>query len=113
MNESRLEKRLRYALKCSRIVWRKPTKHTFASVDPKGGTATIRLPPELDDDYTLRTLLHELMHISIHAELGAFGAFEEDIMIRVLEPRMMGWLTEHPRHQAWWLKKLRVAREGK
>lgn len=112
MNESRLEKRLRFALKCSRIRWRKASPNRFASVEPNGGIAVIHLPPGHDDDYTLRTLLHELMHVAIHAELGSFGAFEEDIMIRVLEPRMMGWLTEHPRVQAWWLKRLREAKEA-
>ena len=112
MNESRLEKRLRYALACSTIVWRKPRKNRYAMVTSENGVHVIMLPPERDEFYTLQTLIHELCHVAIPGELGAFGTFEEEIIMRVLEPIMMNWLTEHPKQQRWWLKKLREAREG-
>ena len=111
MNESRLEKRLRYAFECSSIVWRKPHAERFAEVVADAGGKVISLPPGYDDDYTLRTLLHELCHVAIPGELGAFGVFEEDILMRVLEPRLMAHLVECPRKHAWWLRKLREARD--
>ena len=110
MNESRLEKRLRYAFDCSTIVWKKPKADTFASVTADAGAKVIHLPPGYDDDYTLRTLFHELCHVAVPGELGAFGEFEEDILMRVLEPRLMQHLVECPRKHSWWLKKLREAR---
>lgn len=114
MNEARLEKRLRFALECSTIVWKKPSRNTFASVTTKTGERfTITLPPEQDDDYTLRTLFHELCHVSLPGELSAFGVFEEDILIRVLEPRLMDHVTNRPRKHQWWMKRLREAKEGK
>ena len=113
MNESKLEKRLRWAFECSTIVWRKPKSDQFARVTADAGKKLIVLPPGYDDDYTLRTLLHELTHVAIPGELGAFGDFEEDILMRVLEPRIMQHLVECPRKHSWWLKKLRESMEGK
>ena len=110
MNESRLEKRLRFAFDCSTVVWKKPKADTFASVTADKGTKVVYLPPGYDDDYTLRTLFHELCHIAIPGELGSFGDFEEDIIMRVLEPRLMAHLMDCPRKHAWWLKKLREVR---
>lgn len=112
MNESRLEKRLRWAFDCSAVRWKKPRKEQFARVDADAGKKVITLPEGHDDDYTLRTLFHELCHVAIPGELGAFGKFEEDIILRVLEPRMMEWLVGHPRCHSWWLKKLRELREA-
>jgi hypothetical protein len=112
MNEARLEKRLRYAFECSSIVWRTPRAEQFAKIIADAGDKVISLPPGYDDDYTLRTLFHELCHVAIPGELGAFGVFEEDILMRVLEPRLMTYLVERPRKHAWWLKKLREAKEG-
>ena len=112
MNESRLEKRLRYAFECSQVVWKKPVKGRFAQVTADSGKKVIWLPPGYDQFYTLQTLIHELCHVAIPGELGAFGSFEEDIIMRVIEPAMMNWLTEHPRSQAWWLKKLRESKGG-
>lgn len=111
MNAARLEKRLRYAFECSSIVWKKPKNEQFAAVIADAGGKTIYLPPGYDDDYTLRTLLHELCHVAIPGELGAFGDFEEDILMRVLEPALMDYLVNHPRSHSWWLRKLREARE--
>lgn len=110
MNESRLEKRLRFAFECSTIRWSQPKNERFAAVTADAGQKVIILPPGCDDDYTLRTLFHELCHVAIPGELGAFGAFEEDILLRVLEPRLMHHLVERPRKHSWWLRKLREAR---
>ena len=111
MNESRLEKRLRYAFAVSRIVWKKP-RGSYADVNSDKGAHVIRIPPEGDDDWQLRSLIHELCHVAIPGELGAFGDFEEDVIERVLEPRMMDHLLRSPRKQAWWLKKLRESKEA-
>lgn len=112
MTEARLEKRLRFQLDCSRIVWKRARRGQFAKVVAESGQNIIYLPPGHDDDFTLRTLLHELMHVAIPGELAAFGIFEEDILERVLEPRMMDHLLRHPAKQAWWLKRLKSAREA-
>jgi hypothetical protein len=111
MNETQLEKRLRFAFECSTIVWAAPKHDQFAAVLANAGEKTIYLPSGYDDDYTLRTLFHELCHIAIPGELGAFGVFEEDILLRVLEPRLMHHLVERPRKHAWWLRKLQEVRE--
>ena len=113
MTEARLESRLRYAMACSTVVWRKPKKNRYAMVVSENGIHQITLPPDRDEFYTLQTLIHELCHVAIPGELGAFGAFEEDIIMRVLEPAMMNWLTEHPRSLRWWLNKIRNLKEGK
>ena len=112
MNESRLEKRLRWALDCSTIVWKAPKKDQFAKVTADKGQHVIELPPGHDDWYTLQTLIHELCHVAVPGELGAFGTFEEDVIERVLEPRMMDYLARRPKIQAWWLARLREAKEG-
>lgn len=112
MNEARLEKRLRFAFECSTVRWKHPKAEQFASVVADAGNKVIELPPGYDDDYTLRTLLHELCHVAIPGELGAFGDFEEDILMRVLEPRLMSHLVERPKKHSWWLKKLREVREA-
>ena len=111
MNESRLEKRLRFAFECSTIRWAHREDDQFAAVTADAGKKVIYLPPGYDDDYTLRTLFHELCHVAIPGELGAFGVFEEDILMRVLEPRLMNHLVERPRKHAWWLRKLREVRD--
>ena len=107
-----MEKRLRFAYECSTIRWKHPKDDQFACVTPDAGKHLIELPPGFDDDYTLRTLIHELCHVAIPGELGAFGTFEEDILMRVLEPRMMHHLIERPRKHAWWLNRLKEAREA-
>jgi hypothetical protein len=112
LNESRLEKRLRFALDCTKVVWRKePFRSHFAQVTADKGNKVVVLPLGHDDDFTLRTLFHELCHVAIPGELGAFGAFEEDILERVLEPRLMEHLLNRPRKHSWWLKKLAETRE--
>lgn len=113
MNESRLEKRLRWALDCSTVVWRAPKKHQFARVTADAGKNVIELPPGYDPWFTLQTLIHELCHVAVPGELGAFGSFEEDVIERVLEPRMMDYLARSPRKQAWWLAKLRELKGDK
>ena len=113
MNESRLEKRLRFQLDCSEVRWRKPKKDgTFAQVEADSGKKIIWLPPGFDDHYTLRTMFHELCHVAIPGELAAFGDFQEDVIERVLEPRLMEYMVRHPRSHSWWLKKLRELREA-
>lgn len=111
MTEASLEKRLRFAFDCSTVRWKAPKAEQFARVDADAGKKVISLPPGYDDDYTLRTLFHELCHVAIPGELGAFGVYEEDIIMRVLEPRLMHHLVERPRKHAWWLRKLRELRE--
>jgi hypothetical protein len=112
VTEAKLEQRLRFAYECCTIVWKKPKKDAFASVTADSGKKVICLPPGFDDDYLLRTLVHELAHVAIPGELGAFGTFEEDILLRVIEPRLMNYLTQTPRRHAWWMKKLREAKEN-
>ena len=112
MNASRLEKRLRFQLDCSTIVWRKAKSDQFAKVVADAGSKVVSLPPGYDDYFTLQALVHELAHVAIPGELGAFGEFEEDILERVIEPAMMDHLLNSPRKHAWWLKKLREAREN-
>jgi hypothetical protein len=113
LTEAALERRLRFSLACSTIKWRKLKKPTFAMVTAdQGQHHLITLPRGWDDDFTLRALLHELLHVTVPGELGAFGVFEEDILERVLEPRLMDHLLRHPRKQAFWLKALKKAREG-
>lgn len=111
MNEASLEKRLRFAFECSTVVWSKPKDEQFAAITADAGRKVIYLPPGYDDDYTLRTLFHELAHVAMPGELGALGDFEEDILLRVIEPRIMQHLVERPRKHAWWLKKLREVRD--
>ena len=111
MNEAQLEKRLRYAFEVSSIVWKKP-RGCYADVNSDKGKHTIRIPPEGDDDWRLRSLIHELCHVAIPGELGTFGTFEEDILERVIEPRMMDHLLNRPAKHKWWLKKLRESKEG-
>jgi hypothetical protein len=114
LTEAALEKRLRYAMACSRVVWRKkPFKRHFAQVASSNGQHVITLPSEgYDPDYLLRTLIHELAHVALPGELEAFGVFSEDVLERVIEPRMMDHLLRHPRKQARWLKAMAATREG-
>jgi hypothetical protein len=111
MNESVLERRLRLLFAACKVKFAK-RKTSFADVLMDAGTVVITLPPGYDDDYTLRTLLHELTHKAMPGELAAWGAFEEDIIMRVIEPRLMHWLNEHPKRHSWWLKQLSRAREA-
>lgn len=108
-----MEKRLRFAFDCCRVVWRKkPYKRHFAQVTAEAGAKVVTLPLGYDEFYTLQTLLHEVLHVAIPGELEAFGVFSEDILMRVLEPALMNYLTEHPRRQEWWLRRLRESKEG-
>ena len=108
-----MERRLRFTLSCSEIAWKKSTKSCWASITAQDGKKhRIVLPLGFDDDFTLRGLLHELLHVTIPGELMAFGVFEEDLLERVLEPRMMDHLLRHPRKQQWWLRQLAKAREA-
>jgi len=110
---SKLEKRLRFLLDTSTIVWKKASKTTWAYMQPSAGAVTIALPPDKDDDHVLRLLFHELCHYALPGELMAFGEFEEDILGRVLEPKLMEHVTNHRTIQRWWLKRLRELREAK
>jgi len=111
VTESGLEKRLRYALACSRIVWRKKLyKRHFAQIVSDRGQHVITLPEGYDSDYLLRTLIHELAHVALPGELDAFGVLQEDVIERVIEPRMMDYILRHPKKQQWWLRY--VTKEG-
>lgn len=112
MTEASLEKQLRFAFQCSKVVWQKAKPDQFAAMMPDKGISIIYLPPDYDDEFTLRTLIHELAHFAVPAQLGAFGVFEEDILERVIEPRMMHYLINSPRKHAWWLARLKEARNA-
>ena len=100
-------------LSCSDIVWRKPKRDRYAMVVAEQGQRhRIILPPDADDDYVLRTLLHELLHVTVPGELGAFGVFEEPILERVLEPLMLDYLLRRPKKHERWLAAVKKAREG-
>lgn len=75
-----------------------------------GGDKFITLPIDFDDDYTLRYLLHELCHLALPGELGAFGKLEEEIIIRVLEPFVFKHLLDNPKKHSWWLNQLATLR---
>lgn len=112
MTEASLERRLWFMLSCCDIVWRKPRKRTYAMVVAEQGRKhRVTLPTGADDDYTLRTLIHELLHVTVPGELSAFGIFEEDILERVLEPRLMDYLLRTPKRHERWLAAVRKARE--
>lgn len=114
MTEAALERRLWFMLSCSDIVWRRPKKRCYAMVTVEQGKRhRITLPPDADDDYTLRTLIHELLHVTVPGELSAFGVFEEDILERVLEPRLMDYLLRSPKKHEKWLAAVRTARKPK
>lgn len=109
MTPASLEKRLRFQMDCSTVRWVHPKTDRFASVVSDKGKKTIDLPPGYDDFYTLRTLFHELGHVAAPGELAAFGNMEEDVIERVLEPRLMAYVLSHPRIHEFWLRQLREA----
>jgi len=111
--EIAVERRLRGALSSSVVRFRKLKNPTFACVTMDNGKAVITLPRGFDDDYILRTLLHELMHFAMPGELAAWGSWEEDILERVVEPNLMRWIVGQPRIHAWWLRKLTQLRGQK
>jgi len=107
MTAANLEKRLRFAFDCSTVVWKKSSGWVLAKADVDKGRTIVTLPAGYDDDFTLRTLLHELCHVAIHGELASFGIFEEEILVRVIEPVLMEYVTGNTRKHEWWLKKLK------
>lgn len=109
MTDAAIEKRLRYSLALSTIKWRKGTRHEYASINSWNAHHTIYLPPDQDEDYTLRYLIHELAHVSIHSELGPWTTKEEKILERIVEPDLMGYLMRSRYRHEWWLKKLKAA----
>lgn len=111
MNEHKLEARLRLLFEASTVRFRK-LKRAYAQITMDAGTSTITLPLGYDDDFTLRLLLHELSHKAMVAELAALGDFEEDFINRVIEPRMMLWLSHRKKSLAWWLRRLKQARDN-
>ena len=104
-----LEKRLRFQFECSVIHWKKPKKDQFAHVSAENGKKVIDLPPGYSDDYTLRTLFHELSHVAIPGELSAFMDWEEDLLEKVVEPNLMAYVLSEPRLHEFWLSKLKEA----
>ena len=105
-----LEKRLRFLAQTT-PTFHGPLKGCFALTTMVNGTNTITLPDpqKWDDDYILRTYIHELCHIALPGELVAFGIFEESIIERVLEPYVMLHILKRPRIHEWWLKRLAAA----
>ena len=108
-----VEKRLRLVFAAHVVRFGKLKKPTLAVVTMDAGKAVITLPRGYDDYMTLMMLLHELMHFAMPGELAAWGEWEEDMLERVAEPRLMQWIVGHPRAYAWWLKNLRALREAK
>lgn len=103
-----LEKRLRFQMDCSTIVWKVPKVGDYeATIDPVSGHHTIHLPPGYDDFYTLRFLFHELGHVAAPGELSAFHDWEEDILERVEEPQLMAYILANSRIHEYWLRRLR------
>lgn len=112
MNESKLESRLRLLLAACKVRIAPLKGGTLGHTTMDGGNVAITIAPGFDDDYTLRVLIHELTHKAMPGELAAFGSFEEDILARVIEPRLMFWLVEHPRRHAWWMRQVKAIREA-
>ena len=103
-----LNKRMLFVFKTVKMRYGK-LKSCEAIVSPRqGGDPTpITIPRGFDDDYTLRYVFHELSHIVLPGELGAFGEFEEDIIIRVLEPAWIRYVTANGRRHAAWISNLK------
>lgn len=112
MTTATLERRLRLLFDSSTVRFAKLKDPTIASVDMDYGKVVITLPPGYDDDYTLRLLFHELVHMAMPGELSAMGEWEEDILRRVAEPKLMELMLKRPRRHEWWLKRLRTIREA-
>jgi len=110
VNESKLERRLRLLFDNCEVRFG-PVKGGVGQTTMDAGKVVVTLPTGYDDDYTLRVLIHELTHHAMPGELAAWGAFEEDILNRVVEPRMMFWITERARTHQWWVKRLNQAKE--
>lgn len=98
-----LNKRMLYVFETVKVRFGKP-KSCEAIVSPSQGQVTpITIPRGFDDDYTLRYIFHELAHVVLPGELSAFGEFEEDIIVRVLEPAWIRYVTSNGRRHARWL----------
>lgn len=109
MTDAAIEARLWYSLSLSTIRWRKATKHEYASIDSWNATHTINLPVDQDEEYTLRYLIHELAHVSLHSELGPWTRKEEKVLYRVVEPDLMDYLLSQRHKHEKWLTALRAA----
>ena len=108
LTPSSLEKRLRDLSNLVRLK-RKKLKSSYALVTYDAGVYTISLPPDKDDDYDLRTFLHELTHIACGPELSPWGApFCEGILERVIEPHMIQYIIASPAKHRWWLNRLKA-----
>jgi len=107
-----LEKRLRDISHLVRLR-RKKLKSSYAQVVYENGIYTITLPPPKDDDYDLRTFLHELIHIACGPELSPWGEkFQEDFLERTIEPAMIQYIIAHPTRHIQWLKRLKALDNG-
>lgn len=92
---------------------RQKLKTCYALVTYENGISTITLPPDNDDDYDLRTFLHELCHLSFSAELNIWSeTLQELILERVLEPQIMKFIFDYPSKHRWWLKRLKDLDDG-
>ena len=111
--EPTLERRMRLLFSASVVRFGKLKKPTFACVTMENGKAVITLTDGFDDDYTLRTLFHELVHLAMPGELSSWGSWEEDILERVVEPNLMRWIVGRPRIHSWWLRQVADLRGAK
>ena len=110
MTTATIERRLRLLYDATRVQFG-DLKASTACTTMDGGKAVVTLPHGYDDYYTLQILLHELVHLAMPGQLAAWGTWEEDIVVRVAEPNLMHWLTEHPKRHEWWVKRLCKLRE--
>lgn len=77
-------------------------------MDYQNGQTLVTLPPDRDDDYDLRTFLHELLHVTLAPELNSWASpLSEDIIERVLEPRLIFFIISRPSRHRWWLSRLK------
>jgi hypothetical protein len=103
-----LEKRLRDISNLVKLKIKK-LKSSYALVTYENGAYTITIPPDQDDDYNLRTFLHELVHIACGPELSPWGTpFQEAFLERCIEPMMIQHIIANPTRHRWWLKRLKA-----
>lgn len=107
LTDAALNKRMLFVFETVRMRYGH-LKTAEAQVTPRHAeAAAITIPHGFDDDYTLRYVFHELLHIVLPGELGAFGQYEEDIIKRVLEPSLIRYVTDNGRRHARWLNNLK------
>lgn len=76
----------------------------YARADYEGPARIISLPAEKHDEYRLRTLIHELLHLACPAELNCWcSEITEDFLELVLEPSLMFYIHGTARRHRKWI----------